>query len=159
MPRTARAEVGARTAAALLSLTVAWIHVQDQGGFPGDKTPHYVAIGYYLLEAAGVLCAVLMFAGLKARLFRVDWLLAAGVALGPLLGYVLSRGPGLPDYGDDKGNWTEPLGLVSLVVEGALLILAIVCARAAGRTGSDRSVAPPTSARERAKTAVGSRQG
>jgi hypothetical protein len=45
------------------------------------------------------------------------------VAAGPILGYVLSRGPGLPNYGDDIGNWTEPLGVLSLVVEGVLLIL------------------------------------
>ena len=37
---------------------------------------------------------------------------------------MLSHGPGLPNYTDDKGNWTETLGLVSLIVEGALLVLA-----------------------------------
>ncbi|WP_258053225.1 hypothetical protein [Streptomyces sp. Ru72] len=47
------------------------------------------------------------------------------MAVGPLLGYILSRGPGLPDYGDDIGNWTEPLGLLSLAVEGALLLLSV----------------------------------
>jgi hypothetical protein len=30
----------------------------------------------------------------------------------------------LPNYTDDVGNWTEPLGVVSLVVEGVLFILA-----------------------------------
>ncbi|MEU9046322.1 MULTISPECIES: hypothetical protein [unclassified Kitasatospora] len=113
-----------RVVAALLCLAVSWIHIQDQGGFPGDKTPHYVGIGYYLLEVVGVACALLLLAGGRLRVGPVEWLLAAGVALGPLLGFVLSRGPGLPDYSDDKGNWTEPLGLVSLAVEGALLVMA-----------------------------------
>ena len=58
-----------------------------------------------------------------------EWLLAAGVALGPLVGYVLSRGPGLPDYTDDVGNWGEPLGVISLIVEGVLLVLAITALR------------------------------
>ncbi|MFE3187209.1 hypothetical protein ACFXKR_41225 [Streptomyces violascens] len=116
----------ARAAAAVLCLAVAWIHIQDQGGFPGDKKPHYVAIGYYLLEGAGALGAALLLAGWRTRLYPADWLLAAAVATGPLLGYVLSRGPGLPNYSDDKGNWTEPLGVASLGVEGALLLLAIV---------------------------------
>jgi hypothetical protein len=30
----------------------------------------------------------------------------------------------LPDYTDDIGNWGEPLGVISVVVEGVLLILA-----------------------------------
>jgi hypothetical protein len=60
---------------------------------------------------------------------RVGWLLSLGVAAGPIVGYVLSRGPGLPNYTDDIGNWGEPLGVVSLVVEGILLILALVSLR------------------------------
>ncbi len=68
-----------------------------------------------------MVAAVLLLAGRV----RAGWLLAAGVAAGPLLGYVLSRGPGLPHYRDDVGNWTEPLGLVSLAVEGALFLLAV----------------------------------
>lgn len=141
MPLTAvpPARVLARTAAALLCLAVSWIHVQDQGGFPGDKTPHYVGVGYYLLEATGVLCAVLLLAGARPRAARasaypLDWLLAAAVALGPLVGFVLSRGPGLPDYSDDRGNWTEPLALISVAVEGALLITAATVLLAATRT-------------------------
>ncbi|WP_329561359.1 hypothetical protein [Kitasatospora sp. NBC_01266] len=128
-----------RATAALLCLAVSWIHVQDQGGFPGDKTPHYVGVGYYLLEAAGVVCALLLLAGSRLSVSRttaypVGWLLAAGVALGPLLGFVLSRGPGLPDYSDDKGNWTEPLALISVAVEGTLLIMAVLAVLAAVRT-------------------------
>ena len=103
-------------------LAVAAIHVLDQGGLPGTKDPQYVQIMYYALEAAGVAAAAL----LVSRPTRAGWLLALGVAAGPILGYVLSRGPGLPNYTDDVGNWTEPLGVVSLVVEGVLLIVAVV---------------------------------
>ena len=49
---------------------------------------------------------------------------AALVALLPLVGYVLSRTTGLPGADDDIGNWTEPLGLASLWVEGAVLLTA-----------------------------------
>jgi len=41
-----------------------------------------------------------------------------------VLGYLLSRGPGLPDYSDDIGNWAEPLGMASLLIEGCLVMLA-----------------------------------
>ncbi|GGJ69187.1 hypothetical protein [Streptomyces brasiliensis] len=111
----------ARWAGALLCLAVAAIHVVDQGGITTTRDPYYVGVGYHVLEIAAVAAAVLLLMGLV----RLGWLLAAGVAIGPLLGYILSRGPGLPDYSDDIGNWTEPLGLVSLAVEGALFLLSV----------------------------------
>ena len=119
----------ARLAGAALSLGVGWIHVVDQGGFPGSKDPSYVGAGYYVLEVVSVLVAAgLLLAPARRRL--TAWFVAVGVALGPLVGYALSRGPGLPDYTDDRGNWTEPLGLISLAVEGALLLLSLAVLRA-----------------------------
>ncbi|MFJ8360613.1 hypothetical protein [Streptomyces sp. NPDC093984] len=111
----------ARWVGALLSLAVAAIHVVDQGGITVTRDPYYLGVAYHVLEIAAVVAAALLLVGFV----RPGWLLAAGVAVGPLLGYILSRGPGLPDYGDDIGNWTEPLGLLSLAVEGALLLLSV----------------------------------
>jgi len=37
------------------------------------------------------------------------------------VGFILSRTTGLPNASDDIGNWTEPLGLASLFVEGAVI--------------------------------------
>jgi hypothetical protein len=108
--------------AAALCIAVALIHLKDQGGLPGSKTPGYVAWGYYLLEAAGLVAAYQLVTSAR----RSRWLLALGVAAGPLVGYILSRGPGLPSYTDDRGNWSEPLGLISLAVEAALLLIALV---------------------------------
>jgi hypothetical protein len=75
---------------------------------------------YYALEGAGVVAAALLL----TRYGTWGWFLSLGVAAGPVLGYLLSRGPGLPDYTDDIGNWAEPLGVISLVVEGILLVVA-----------------------------------
>ena len=97
--------------------------MKDQGGLPGDKSPSYIAYGYWMLEIAGVIAAVGLFTA-RGRQAARAWALAAAVAIGPMVGYVLSRGPGLPNYTDDKGVWSEPLGLVSLAVEGALLVIA-----------------------------------
>jgi hypothetical protein len=113
---------------ALLALAVSAIHVVDQGGIPGSKTPTYVGVGYWVLEVAGVLVAAVL---LTRPRWRPGWVLAAGVALGPLVGYCLSRGPGLPAYTDDRGNWTEPLGLLSLVVEATLLLVSVTGLRRA----------------------------
>ncbi|MEU1946123.1 MULTISPECIES: hypothetical protein [unclassified Streptomyces] len=111
----------ARWAGAVLCLAVAVIHVVDQGGITATRSPHYIGVAYHVLEIAAAVAAVLLLIGLV----RLGWLLAAVVAIGPLLGYILSRGPGLPHYSDDIGNWTELLGLVSLAVEGALLLLSV----------------------------------
>jgi hypothetical protein len=109
----------ARLAGAALCLGVAAIHVVDQGGFPGSKSPGYIGVGYYLLELAAVVAAVV----LARRSARTGWVLSMAVAAAPLLGYVLTRGPGLPSATDDRGNWTEPVGLISLAVEALLLAL------------------------------------
>lgn len=106
---------------ALLCLAVVVIHVIDQHGFPGGKDPRYLQYGYWILEVAGIVAAVLLL----RRQARSGWLLAIGVALGPIVFFTLTRTTGLPDATDDKGNWGEPLGIISLVVEGLLLILSV----------------------------------
>jgi hypothetical protein len=50
---------------------------------------------------------------------------AAGLAASAFVGYVLSRTTGLPNATDDIGNWTEPLGLASLIVEGSVVAVAL----------------------------------
>jgi len=135
-----RSRVGVLPAAAgaLLALAVAWIHVTDQGGFPGDKSPGYIAVGYYVLELVAVVVAVaLLTPATRHRLGT--WLLAAAVGAGPMVGYVLTRGPGLPGAMDDRGNWGEPLGVASLVVEGVLILLSLACAAQLRPSASTRS--------------------
>jgi hypothetical protein len=55
---------------------------------------------------------------------RRAWGAAALLPLGALVGYTLTRTVGLPQAMGDIGNWTEPLGLASLFVEGSLVALA-----------------------------------
>jgi hypothetical protein len=123
----ARSGWALRFAGAALSFGVYWIHVQDQGGFPGNNDG-WMRYGYYVLEAAAVLVAIVLMTA-NGRLLQRAWLLAAGVALGPMVGYILTRSSGLPGDMDDKGNWTQPLGLLSLAVEGVLLVLALLMLR------------------------------
>jgi hypothetical protein len=111
----------ARVVVIVLCLAVSVIHVIDQEGIPGTKEPGYLAAGYWVLEVVAVVAAI----ALVASRMWLGWLLAAAVALGPLVGYALSRGIGLPGYTDDIGNWTEPIGVVSLVNEGLLLVISV----------------------------------
>ena len=114
--------LAARLTAAALVAAVAYVHIRDQGGFPGDKAPGYVGAGYYALELGGLLAAVALVAGVGRHTLKL-WALTVGVAVGPIVGFALSRGPGLPNYTEDRGNWTEPLALVGLTVELTLLML------------------------------------
>jgi hypothetical protein len=118
-------------AAAALAILVAAVHVVDQGGVPGTKSPAYVAVGYWVLEAVALLVAATLYA---RNATRALWVIALGVAAGPLIGFVLSRSSGLPGYRDDRGNWGEPLGVVSLVVEALLLVVCLAGAGLAQRT-------------------------
>jgi hypothetical protein len=122
--------------AAVLCMAVVFIHIKDQGGLPGSKSPGYVGFGYYLLEVAAFLAAIVLAMSKSVK----GWVLALAVAAGPIIGYALSRGPGLPSYADDRRNWTETIGVISLVVEGSLLVIAVLALYTATRSGSRREL-------------------
>ena len=109
----------ANAAGAVLAAAISVIHVTDQGGLTALKDPAYLGYGYWLLEFAGVITAVLLL--VRAR--PVTWALAFGVAAGPLIGITISRSVGLPDATDDIGNWFEPLGMLAMAVELTLVTL------------------------------------
>jgi uncharacterized membrane protein len=115
---------------AVLCAFVVAIHVIDQGGPTGLHDPEYIGYLYYALELAGAVAFLLL---VSRRAALLGWVVALGVAVGPLVGYIASRSIGLPDYTDDIGNWTEPLGLTSLAVEGLLLICALYALSRAAR--------------------------
>jgi hypothetical protein len=107
---------------ALLCAFVVAIHVADQGGLTGMADPPYKGYLFYALEIGGTFAALLL---ITRRAAAGGWALALGVSIGPASGYILSRSIGLPRYADDIGNWLEPLGVASLVVEGSLFVCAL----------------------------------
>ena len=121
------ATVAAALAGAALALAVSVIHVMDQGGLTALKDPAYIGYGWYALEVAGVLTAALLL----TRRTTAGWLLALGVAAGPLTGFIITRSVGLPLATEDIGNWTEPIGLASIAAEATLLALALAMLRPA----------------------------
>ena len=118
-------EVTVRLAGALLALAVAAVHVADQGGVTALAAPHWIGWGYRLIEAGGVLTALLLLLPRPARpgLSWPGW--AAGVLLGagPFVAYLASRTVGVPGDPGDVSNWSYWMGTVSLFIEAALVVL------------------------------------
>jgi hypothetical protein len=108
--------------AASLALAIAVIHLQDQGGLPGDQSPMWLRYGYYVVEITSTISAALLIRGKT-----LGWLLGLGSSIGPMTGYILSRTVGLPGDRGDIGNWGYVLGTVSLIVEGSFVVLAVIC--------------------------------
>ena len=125
-------------------LAIALIHLLDVIG-KIKETP-YLGVMYIALMVASVAVAFyLLHTG-----STLAWAAAGLLAAATLIGFVLSRTTGLPNASDDVGNWTEPLGLASMFVEGAVVILAAYAwslARHERRPGVHASVAPQVSAR------------
>jgi hypothetical protein len=118
----AQTSVPVLVVAASLALAIAVIHLQDQGGLPGDQSPVWLKYGYYMVEVSSTISAALIIRG---KTF--GWLLVLGSSIGPMTGYILSRTVGLPGDPGDVGNWGYVLGSVSLVVEGSFSVLAVIC--------------------------------
>ena len=107
----------ARTLAVVGLAGVALIHFLDAPGtFQGAPYKGWL---YTALIAGCVLAA----AALVRSNDRRAWLAALLFPLGAVVAFVVSRTVGLPQGADDIGNWTEPLGMASLFVEGLLVSL------------------------------------
>lgn len=94
----------------------------------------------FICAVAG--CLVLA-AALTRSSDRLVWELAAALPALILLGYVVSRSVGLPGFTGDIGEWSEPPGLASMVLEP--LVIAVSVAVLAGR--HQAATAPMTSGR------------
>jgi len=106
------------TAVALLS--IALIHLLDLQG-KLDELPYVGVLFIGLIIVSLVLAEALI----RTDDVRV-WLMAGAVSAATMIGYAISRSTGLPgDDGEDIGNWLEPLGLASLLVEGVVVLLVL----------------------------------
>ena len=111
-------DVATRATVAVGLAAIGVIHLLDSIGKYGET--RYLFWMYIALIAGSIVVA-------GAVLFtrsRTAFLAAAGLAGSAAIGYVLSRTTGLPNANGDIGNWTEPLGLASLFVEGSVVAVA-----------------------------------
>lgn len=151
--RGAAPEFAVRFVGALLAVAIAAVHVADQGGITAIASPAWIGWGYRLIEAGGILTAmVLLLPGAArpgpARLGQVSaagrllgparrlgparlgpaglgWVTGVLLGAGPFLGYIASRTVGVPGDPGDVGNWGYWVGTVSLLVEAALVMLSV----------------------------------
>src|ERR1700722_3758264 len=115
-----------RFAGAALALAVATVHVADQGGITALNSPSWIGWGYRLIEAGGVLTALVLLVPRPAWLPAwAGWAAALLLGAGPFFAYILSRTVGLPGDPGDVGNWGYWVGTLSLLVEAALVALSI----------------------------------
>lgn len=114
--RAERAEI--RLGGMVLLAAAAAIHVFEARG----ASPVSLAISF-LASAVGMFVGVGL---LLSRAPRLGWIIGGGTALLTFAGYCVTRTVGIPgmDPSSDIGNWLEPLGVVSLIVEAAAVILA-----------------------------------
>ena len=128
MARATRdAGVRATTAVGLGSIAV--IHAVDSVG-KWTETPYMFWLYMALIAGCVVAGAAVLFHG-----SRVALLAAAGLAASVIAAFVLDRTVGLPSATGDIGNWLEPLGLASLVIEGLVVAIGVGGVLAARRHG------------------------
>ena len=111
-------DISARATVAVGLAGIGLIHLLD--GIGKYNETRYIFWMYMALIAG---CVATAAAVLFSR-SRAAFVAAAGLAASAAVGYVLSRTTGLPNAHGDVGNWTEPLGLASLFVEGAVVAVA-----------------------------------
>jgi hypothetical protein len=117
--RTAVRDAAVRATTAIGLGGVAVIHAVDGVGKWSET--RYIFWMYMALILAAIITAAGVLFSHSPR-----WLLAAaGLAASVFAGFVINRTVGLPNATGDIGNWTEPLGLASLLVEGFVIAVAL----------------------------------
>jgi hypothetical protein len=112
-------EAAVRGTLALGLGAVAVIHAVDSVGKWAET--RYMFWLYMALIAGSLAIAA---GGLFSR-SRTAVAAAAGLAATVLAAYVVDRTLGMPGATGDIGNWTEPLGLASIVVEGLVVAVGL----------------------------------
>ena len=94
---------------------IAVVHILD---LPGKWTEvRYLGWSYVAIIAA----SLFLMEQVIVRASTLDYLASAGLAASVIAGFVINRTVGMPGAMDDIGNWLEPLGMLSLFIEGVVV--------------------------------------
>ena len=103
----------------MLTLAISFIHlIIAQYAFED-------AIYKGLLFVSGAIAALIAAAGIQEGHVVWGWGLAGTLAGAAFAGYLANATIGLPGLPAEPTAWQEPIGLVGLVAEGLMLVLAI----------------------------------
>ena len=94
---------------------IAAVHLADLPDKMEDVP--YLGWAYIALIAASLVLAELVATRADRRLMGAS----AGLSAAVVVGFAINRTIGMPGAMDDIGNWTEPLGMISLLIEAAVL--------------------------------------
>jgi hypothetical protein len=126
-----------RWIAILALLTAAAAHVPVIP--PHLREAPYIGVLFILL----VVVCIALSAALAVTDSGTVWAITVLVGALAVLAYVVSRTVGLPQIGDDIGNWGEPLGVVSIAAESAAALCGIATMAILGpRSASSLSRSP-----------------
>jgi hypothetical protein len=106
---------------------IAVIHAVDSVG-KWTETRYMFWLYMALIAASVGVGGAVLFSRSRAAIAA-----AAGLAGTVLAAYVVDRTVGMPGATADIGNWTEPLGLASIVVEALVLALGLAALMRAPR--------------------------
>lgn len=109
-----------RLPAAACAAVAAFAHVPVTGEHLQEAP--YIGILFIALEVTLLAVAVVLVLADTP----LAWTVAGFVPALAVVAYGISRSMALPQIGDDVGNWTEPLGVVSVGFEALLVLLVLV---------------------------------
>ena len=100
-----------RTAVTIGLVGIVGVHLAD---LPAKwEETRYIAWMYIGAIAFGLF----LVDRLVVKTSKRDYLASSFLSVSVLLGYVINRTVGMPGAKDDIGNWFEPLGFLSIVIE------------------------------------------
>lgn len=100
----------------VLIIVTGLIHLAEGPEYLEEST--VIGVLFFLNMAGAVVSAIGIYRGSRSW----GWGLGLFVAGGAIVAYILSRTTGFLGFYDDE--WLEPLGIISLLVEAAFLVVA-----------------------------------
>ncbi len=100
-----------RTAVTIGLIGIVGVHIADLP--PKWEEARYIAWMYI----GAIIFGLFLIDRLVVKTSKRDYLASSFLSISVLLGYIVNRTVGMPGAKDDIGNWFEPLGFLSIVIE------------------------------------------
>lgn len=102
-----------------LLVAIGYVHLLDIS-HKIEEGVWYMAFLFVTLVVLCVACSVALIRADDSRV-RFAWVAAAGLAIGTMFGYCVSRAIPLPGMGDHQGDWASTIGIAAWLFELGLI--------------------------------------